>query len=116
MLSYRRFTDDTIVTLYRTRPCLVGLPLYSHGRLWLLIALGRQIPAVTKDPATKCDKLTMVQQLPIKKPDNCFDRIHNVTDAQTDTADGIGRAYAWHRAAINLIIAYTVRLKKPDPL
>jgi len=35
----------------------------------------------------------MVQQLPIKKPDNCFDRIH-VTDAQTDTADSIGRAYA----------------------
>ena len=37
------------------------------------MALGRPIPAVNKNPAAKCHKLTTMQQLPIAKPDDEHD-------------------------------------------
>jgi len=54
----------TIVTVYSTRSRLVGLALYTvtDNRDWPC-----PIPAVNKNPATKCHNLTTVQQLPIAK-------------------------------------------------
>jgi len=37
------------------------------------MVLGRLISAVNKNPATKCHKPTTVQQLPIAKPDICWE-------------------------------------------
>ena len=51
---------------------MVGLALYTvtDDRDCLYrVALGRPIPAVNKNPATKCDILTTMQQ--IAKPDIC---------------------------------------------
>jgi len=62
------------VTVYSARTRLVGLAPYAvtDNRDCLQAtarALGRPIPAVNKNPAAKCDKLTTMQQLPIAKPD-----------------------------------------------
>jgi len=90
------------VTVYSDRPRLVGLARYiitdDHDCVQR-VAFGRPIPAVNKNPAAKCDKLTITPYFRIDCPCSGNSKRLLCGLPCRDWASGVGRIFSQAQGA-----------------